>query len=234
MRKPKVAIGEMLEHEGYELHCLVQCGKCCDGDYEVPIYPKEARRLKTVPDYKVKLKRGIEHPEGKTFRILAHKVDGTCWYVQDGKCSIYDKRPECCRAWVCDQRHAEAIRLIRKKEQEEEKAKVKVKKEDLYVNVIFAELWTLGYLHRGGDRWSQFKKELTQKLKDGLKDETPCKLRIAVFSGASDIDYRVDATGAFGAIPPKGSNSREVRRAAEEIVGEHMRSYTFKYEKEKK
>lgn len=33
--------------------------------------------------------------------MLAHGVDGTCYYLQGGDCAIYDARPNVCRRFDC-------------------------------------------------------------------------------------------------------------------------------------
>lgn len=39
--------------------------------------------------------------DGAVLRVLRHNPDGSCVYLKDGKCSIYELRPACCRGFDC-------------------------------------------------------------------------------------------------------------------------------------
>jgi len=108
------------------------------------------------------------------------------------------------------------------------------KKEKLYVHVLFCEPWINGYLSRGGDRWGVFRSELRKKLKEGLKGLSPCRLAVSVYASGSrhaiDSGYSVVTRDEHFVRTPPGSNAKVVYRAANEIVMDHMKAYTFRYE----
>jgi len=108
-----------------------------------------------------------------------------------------------------------------------------VPKDKLHLGVHFNAAWINGYLSRGGERWGQFRRELHSKLVQGLRPLSPCSVLVGVHASSwPDLGYSIRHGGTFGAAPPTGSNARAVRRRAEEIVAEHMKSYTFGYQKE--
>jgi len=75
------------------------CTLCCRCWDEIPLTPAEARRL--------------EHRQGKTGPALPHKDNGECVHLQiDGRCAIYDTRPNACRLFDCRVYLAVPERLI--------------------------------------------------------------------------------------------------------------------------
>ena len=46
--------------------------------------------------------------------ILAQHDNGSCIYLKDGKCLIYDKRPEVCRKFFCDSEDKKFEGMIKK------------------------------------------------------------------------------------------------------------------------
>jgi len=49
--------------------------------------------------------------------IIEQKEDESCIYLEDGKCSIHDKRPESCRKFFCNSKekdHQSMIERIKK------------------------------------------------------------------------------------------------------------------------
>ena len=118
-RKPKVKIGKMLKNEGYQFHCLAPCGKCCNGGLEIPIHSYEKRRYK-LKKYAGRPKvirldgYGNESSTGELFYQLETKEDGSCWYLKNRRCSIYNKRPEVCRGYLCHKRYDEAQAMLEK------------------------------------------------------------------------------------------------------------------------
>lgn len=62
------------------------CYECCRF-FSIPLSPYEAT--------------WIEHTEKNDIVEIKKKPDGSCWYLEDGKCSIYDKRPIACREYSC-------------------------------------------------------------------------------------------------------------------------------------
>lgn len=65
---------------------------CCSPDaWRIPITAREASSISP----RIKLENGQF--------VLASKSNGRCYFQSsDGKCSIYDKRPETCRNFSCD------------------------------------------------------------------------------------------------------------------------------------
>ena len=56
------------------------------------------------------IKRMINPKDGKQFWTLKQGLDLKCVYLgKDFKCSIYEKRPESCQDWTCDD--DEVVRL---------------------------------------------------------------------------------------------------------------------------
>lgn len=93
------------------------CSQCCQGPQRILTLDPETEDLSAYETYT------DEH--GRT--LLAGRVDGTCIYLQGGKCSIYERRPLACRNFDCAYlpgpyrledipmrlRHAAAMRLTR-------------------------------------------------------------------------------------------------------------------------
>lgn len=73
---------------------LVECATCsgqpCCKQFIVVLTPEEATRLKMDPD-----------AWAKGMAMLAKRPDGSCWYLNGGKCSIWPERPVACREYSC-------------------------------------------------------------------------------------------------------------------------------------
>jgi Fe-S-cluster containining protein len=116
-RKPLVKKGS---RKG-EYRCLRQCGKCCAGSLAVPISAAEYKmgKYKIVPNSGMYLS-ALGGEVGLLDRLfaacelhyqLATKLNGSCFYIKDGACSIYKDRPRVCRGYLCATRTAEWLRL---------------------------------------------------------------------------------------------------------------------------
>ena len=69
---------------------IVDCTDCfeCCRFFKIPLSPYEMTF--------------IEHEEDKDGMVhVKQKADGSCIYLKDGKCSIYNKRPMACREYSC-------------------------------------------------------------------------------------------------------------------------------------
>ncbi|RLG40132.1 MAG: YkgJ family cysteine cluster protein [Thermoproteota archaeon] len=72
--------------------CLEGCFLCCL-DTEMILTEEDIRRLESL---------GYEREDFSEFRdgfIRLKNVDGRCFFLKDGKCSIYEYRPLGCRAY---------------------------------------------------------------------------------------------------------------------------------------
>jgi Fe-S-cluster containining protein len=65
------------------------CNACCTCGYEVEVFADDDPSLEAVPSSK----------DGA--RVLVRNADGSCRYLIDGKCSVYDRRPRACREFDC-------------------------------------------------------------------------------------------------------------------------------------
>ena len=68
------------------------CTVCCRGALDVPISPlyDDAARYRTHA-----------HATRTDIQLLDQHPDGSCIYLVDNKCSIYDRRPTACRVFDC-------------------------------------------------------------------------------------------------------------------------------------
>jgi Fe-S-cluster containining protein len=83
---------------------------CCSPDaWEIPLTAEEALELNHV-----------RTSDGRMF--ISANTDGSCFYQDSitGKCNIYDKRPQVCRAFSCDERKSEMAGLLKKHEENRE------------------------------------------------------------------------------------------------------------------
>lgn len=76
----------------------VPCGSCraCCSHELVIIHPENG-------DDGRYLTRTVPHPfeDGRTVQALMHKPDGSCVYLGEQGCTIYDRRPVVCREFDC-------------------------------------------------------------------------------------------------------------------------------------
>lgn len=63
------------------------CTACCECGYDVDLRPGEGE--------------GLEYVERGGIRYLKHDDADRCFYLKDGKCSIYESRPAACREYDC-------------------------------------------------------------------------------------------------------------------------------------
>ena len=70
----------------------VPCGTCtaCCTNVRVVLYPQLGDRPETY---------GLDETE--TEPVLTRRTDGSCLYLHDGTCLIYDRRPFACRQFDC-------------------------------------------------------------------------------------------------------------------------------------
>ena len=69
------------------------CTACCRGQLVVLVEEDgDQAQYETVP---------LEGAGDPTLRQLKNKVDGSCTYLTDQGCSIYDRRPAMCRSFDC-------------------------------------------------------------------------------------------------------------------------------------
>lgn len=71
------------------------CVTCCKKDniFLMPEHGDDPTQYVTEPS---------RHPlSGVEGVMIAHKENGDCYYLGETGCTIYDKRPACCRAYDC-------------------------------------------------------------------------------------------------------------------------------------
>lgn len=80
--------------------CL-QCGVCCKL-FLINLSKEEylSGNYKTLFDEFGKVE--FIEAEFTCANILKQKEDGSCIYLEKGKCSIHEKRPQSCRNFFCD------------------------------------------------------------------------------------------------------------------------------------
>jgi len=82
----------------------MNCDKCeknhiCCKDYGVTLSKEEAERI----EYK-KIVPLTENGLILGYVFAIKKKDGSCVYLKNNRCEIYDKRPNACRRFNCDDR----------------------------------------------------------------------------------------------------------------------------------
>jgi Fe-S-cluster containining protein len=82
-------------------------GQCCKVGFIVQVFPDEP--LYNDDKY---IHRAIEAPSGNEFRNMKSNGDGyTCVALgEDGKCTVWDKRPQMCRDFEVESDRCKAIR----------------------------------------------------------------------------------------------------------------------------
>lgn len=66
------------------------CVRCCINDLVRILKHEDASKWKTET-----------HPLKPWSKMLAHKKDGSCYYLGDAGCIIHDDRPQMCREMDC-------------------------------------------------------------------------------------------------------------------------------------
>ena len=90
------------------MKCL-QCGVCCklfyinltEEEYRSGKYKTQFDEFEFVEDF--------EEAEMCAANIIAQKEDGSCIYLEGGKCSIHDTRPLVCRKFFCEDSNFESM-----------------------------------------------------------------------------------------------------------------------------
>lgn len=78
----------------------VECGTCvgcCTSSYFMHIGPDESQTLKRIPKQLLFPAPGL--PKGHV--LMGYDEKGRCPMLVDGKCSIYEHRPQTCRSYDC-------------------------------------------------------------------------------------------------------------------------------------
>jgi hypothetical protein len=74
-----------------------ECIACCTSSYFIHIGPGESRTLSRIPKELLFPAPGL--PKGHV--LLGYDENGCCPMLVDGKCSIYEHRPQTCRGYDC-------------------------------------------------------------------------------------------------------------------------------------
>jgi len=103
----------------------------------------------------------------------------------------------------------------------------KKQKEKLYVHVIFNEAWIHGFLFRGEDSWTVFKRVLMSEIRQTIKYQklTDHPFTLSIYKESYPKMWDISVIGEFGRAVPKGSKAREVERVMKETVDAFMREW---------
>jgi Fe-S-cluster containining protein len=84
------------------------CGRCCTREFNghVHLFPEEAERIRTIesgaleplPVYDFCDQNGVLYVAGYTIRTVGDR-NGSCRFLENGRCRIYSERPEICRIY---------------------------------------------------------------------------------------------------------------------------------------
>ena len=77
-----------------------QCGICCKL-FVINLNKEEYESEKYKTIFEEFGLMDFEEAELTGANLLAQHLDESCIYLQDGKCSIHDTRPQVCRAFFC-------------------------------------------------------------------------------------------------------------------------------------
>jgi len=90
-----------------------QCGVCCKL-FVINLNQKEyeSNRYQTV--FKEFGQVEWEEAQLTGAHLLAQQEDGSCIYLQEGKCSIHNHRPQACRNFFCDSKDPQFKGMIMK------------------------------------------------------------------------------------------------------------------------
>jgi Fe-S-cluster containining protein len=85
-----------------------RCGRCCTREFNghVLLFPEEAERIRAIdpsaleppPVYDFCDQNGVLYVSGYTIRTLQDR-NGSCRFLEKGKCQIYRERPDICRIY---------------------------------------------------------------------------------------------------------------------------------------
>ncbi len=86
--------GTLLDHcmDGGE-RCLACDGACCRSFSDVELSMEELERLHSL---------GAKRLHFSMFGRPRLVIDYNCEFLVDGKCSIYERRPDICRRFICN------------------------------------------------------------------------------------------------------------------------------------
>lgn len=93
---------EKLDYFKEEVLKCVECGVCCklflinltEKEYNSERYKSQFREFGLIEDFAKAEECGAN--------IIEQKDDGSCIYLEDGKCSIHNDRPDACKDFFCD------------------------------------------------------------------------------------------------------------------------------------
>lgn len=88
--------GAQMERGSASVPCG-ECIACCTSSYFIHIGPGESETLSRIPRELLFPAPGL--PKGHV--LLGYDEKGRCPMLVDGKCSIYDHRPQTCRSYDC-------------------------------------------------------------------------------------------------------------------------------------
>ncbi len=74
-----------------------ECTACCSSSYFIHIGPAETRTLGRIPGDLLVAAPGLSNDQV----VLGYDKNGCCPMLLDGKCSIYEHRPQTCRNYDC-------------------------------------------------------------------------------------------------------------------------------------
>lgn len=91
-----------------------QCGVCCnlflinlnEEEYKSGNYKTEFESFGIINDF-------VE-AEFSGSNIIEQKKDGSCFYLEDGNCSIHKTRPKACREFFCSSENPKFETMIKK------------------------------------------------------------------------------------------------------------------------
>jgi len=83
-------------NQGSEVPCG-DCTGCCISGYSIQLRPRDERALARIPAEL--LVRAPGFPRGHL--TMPPRADGVCQMLNDGKCSIYEDRPQTCLDYDC-------------------------------------------------------------------------------------------------------------------------------------
>jgi uncharacterized protein len=89
-----------------------ECKACCDSSYFIHIRPRETKTLSRIEPGLLFAAPGM--PEGHL--LMGYDKHGSCPMLVAGKCSIYQDRPQTCRAFDCRVFTASGVDVDGKKE----------------------------------------------------------------------------------------------------------------------
>lgn len=73
------------------------CVGCCISSYSILVRPEDTRALAVIPAHLLTNVPSL----GSGVKAMGYYPDGTCPMLNDGRCSIYEHRPQTCRDYDC-------------------------------------------------------------------------------------------------------------------------------------